>query len=85
MPEVKVGKVVKFFAKPCVAAIEMTDGTLSIGDKIKIKGHTTDFEDTIASMQEDNKTIENATPGQLIGIKINDRVREHDIVYKITD
>ena len=85
MPEVKVGKVVKFFAKPCVAAIEMTDGTLSIGDKIKIKGHTTDFEDTIASMQEDNKPIENAAPGQLIGIKINDRVREHDIVYKITD
>ena len=85
MPEEKVGKVAKFFAKPGVAAIEITDGTLSIGDKIKIKGHTTDFEDTISSMQEDNEPIEKAAPGQLIGIKVKDRVREHDIVYKITD
>jgi len=85
MPEDKVGKVVKFFAKPCVAAIEITDGSLSIGDRIKIKGHTTDFEDTIASMEEDNKPIERATPGQLIGVKVKERVREHDIVYKITD
>ena len=85
MPEEKVGKVVKFFSKPCVAAIEMTDGSLSIGDRIKIKGHTTDFEDTIASMEEDNKPIEKATPGQLIGVKVKERVREHDIIYKITD
>ena len=85
MPEEKVGKVVKFFAKPSVAAIEVTDGVLSLGDKIKIKGHTTDFEDTIASMQEDNNAIEKASPGQLIGIKVKDRVREHDVVYKITD
>jgi len=85
MPEEKVAKVVKFFAKPCVAAIEITDGILSVGDKIKIKGHTTDFEDTIASMEEDNQPIERATPGQLIGIKVKERVREHDIVYKITD
>ncbi len=85
MPEEKVGKVVKFFAKPGVAAIEITDGTLSVGDKIKIKGHTTDFEDSIASMQEENTTIEKAVPGQMIGIKVKDRVREHDVVYKITD
>ena len=85
MPEEKVGKIVKFFAKPSVAAIEVTDGTLSVGDKIKIKGHTTDFEDTIASMQEENKDIEKATPGQMIGVKVKERVREHDTVYKITD
>ena len=85
MPEEKVGKIVKFFAKPSVAAIEVTDGTLSVGDKIKIKGHTTDFEDTIESMQEENKAIEKATPGQMIGVKVKERVREHDTVYKITD
>jgi len=85
MPEEKVGKVVKFFTKPSVAAIEVTDGVLSVGDKIKIKGNTTDFEDTIASIQEDNNSIEKAAPGQLIGIKVKDRVREHDVVYKITD
>jgi len=85
MPEEKIVTVVKFFAKPSVAAIEVTDGVLSVGDKIKIKGHTTDFEDTIASIQEDNNPIEKAAPGQVIGIKVKDRVREHDVVYKITD
>jgi putative protease len=84
MPEEKVGKIVKFFAKPSVAAIEMTDGTLSVGDRIKIKGHTTDFEDTITSMQEENKALEKAVPGQMIGVKVKERVREHDIVYKVT-
>ena len=84
MPEEKVGKIVKFFAKPSVAAIEITDGTLEVGDKIKIKGHTTDFEDTVTSMQEENQSIEKASPGQMIGIKVKERVREHDIVYKIT-
>lgn len=85
MPEEKVGKIVKFFAKPSVAAIEITDGTLEVGDKIKIKGHTTDFEDTVTSMQEENQSIEKASPGQMIGIKVKERVREHDIIYKITD
>ena len=85
MPEEKVGKIVKFFTKPSVAAIEITDGILSVGDRVKIKGHTTDFEDTIASMQEDNNPIEKATPGQMIGVKVKERVREHDIVYKITE
>jgi putative protease len=85
MPEEKVGKIVKFFSKPSVAAIEITDGTLAVGDKIKIKGHTTDFEDTVTSMQEENQSIEKASPGQMIGIKVKERVREHDIIYKITD
>ena len=85
MAEEKVGKIVKFFSKPSVAALEITDGNLAVGDKIKIKGHTTDFEDTITSMQEENQSIEMASPGQMIGIKVRERVREHDIVYKITD
>ena len=84
MPDEKIGKIVKFFSKPSVAAIEITDGTLSVGDKIKVKGHTTDFEDTVTSMQEENQSIEKASPGQMIGIKVKERVREHDIVYKIT-
>jgi putative protease len=85
MPEEKIGKIVKFFSKPSVAAIEITDGTLAVGDKIKIKGHTTDFEDTVKSMQEENQPIEKASPGQMIGIKVKERVREHDIIFKITD
>ena len=58
MKEEKIAKVVKFFAKPSVAAIAMTDGYLVIGDLIKFKGHTTDFEDTVTSMQKDNQVIE---------------------------
>ncbi len=84
MTEEKVGIVVKFFAKPSVAAIKITDGTLSIGERIKIKGHTTDFEDTVTSMQEENHSIEKASPGQVIGVRVKERVREHDLVYKIT-
>ena len=84
MAEEKVGKIVKFFAKPSVAALEITDGSLSVGDRIRIKGHTTDFEDTITSMQEENTPLEKAVPGQMIGIKVKERVREHDIVYVVT-
>jgi putative protease len=83
MEEEKVGKVEKFFVKPSVAAIEVTAGVLKPGDKLHFKGHTTDFEETITSMQMDNQPIEEARPGDLIGIKVKERVRENDTVYKV--
>lgn len=85
MKEEKIATVVKFFAKPSVAAIAMTDGYLAVGDRIKIKGHTTDIEDTVTSMQKDNQPVEKALPGDIIGIKVKDRVREDDLVYKIIE
>ncbi len=85
MPEQKVGEVMKFFSKPSVAAIKITEGELKIGDRIKFKGHTTDFEDQIQSMQIENQSVEKAGTGQLIGIKVKERVRERDIVYKIVE
>jgi putative protease len=85
MPEQKIGEVIKFFSKPGVAAIKVTDGVLNVGDRIKFKGHTTDFEDQVQSMQVDNKPVDKAGPGALIGIKVKDRVRENDMVYKVTD
>lgn len=85
MREEKIAKVVNFFAKPSVAAIVMTDGSLGIGDRIKFKGHTTDFEDTVSSMQKDNQPVEKALPGDMIGIKVKERVREDDLVYKIIE
>jgi translation elongation factor EF-1alpha len=84
MEEEKVGKVEKFFTKPGVAAVEVTDGVLRIGDRVHFKGHTTDFEDTITSMQIDNQPVEEAKPGDLLGIKVKERVREHDTVYKVS-
>ncbi len=85
MPEQKVGEVMKFFPKPSVAAIRVTEGSLKVGDRIKFKGHTTDFEDVIQSMQIENKVVEEAGVGAQIGIKVKDRVRENDAVYKVTD
>ncbi len=85
MAEQKVGEVVKFFSKVGVAAIKITEGTVQVGDRIKIKGHSTDFEDQIQSMQIENNPVQKAEAGQMIGIKVKDRVREKDIVYKIVD
>ena len=83
MEEEKVGRVQKFFAKPSVAALEVTAGVLRIGDTLHFKGHTTDFEETITSMQIEREAIQEAKPGDLIGIKVKERVRENDTVYKV--
>jgi len=84
MPEEQVGVVVKFFVKPSVAAIEVTSGSIKTGDLLKYKGHTTDFDEQVTSMEKDNQIIEEANVGDLIGIKVKDRVRENDKVYKET-
>ena len=83
MDDELVGRVVKFFSKPSVAAMEITSGTLRVGDRIRIKGHTTDLEETVDSMQIEKESIEEAEPGFLVGIKVNDRVREGDKVFKV--
>lgn len=84
MAEELIGKVADFFAKPVVAGIELT-ATLKVGDKIHIKGHTTDLETVVESMQIDNAPVQQAGPGDSIGVKVTDRVRAGDDVYKITD
>jgi len=83
MTEKEVGTVSDFFARPVVAGVTMT-GTLKVGDKIHIKGHTTDIEMVIASMQIDNEDVTKAKKGDSVGIKVADRVRAGDIVYKVT-
>ncbi len=84
MPEVEVGTVSDFFAHPVVAGIDLT-GTLNAGDKIHIKGHTTDLELTVDSMQINNASVAEAKAGDAIGIKVSERVRRGDTVYKVTD
>ena len=84
MPEEEVGKVSDFFARPVVAGIELT-GTIKAGDRLHIKGHTTDIEFVADSMQIDNVNVLQAKTGDAIGIKVPDRVRRGDTVYKITD
>ncbi len=82
MPEEEVGRVSDFFARPVVAGIELT-ASLRAGDTIHIKGHTTDMEFTVASMQIENQDVDEAASGQAVGIKVPDRVRRGDRVYKV--
>ena len=84
MPEIEVGHVSDFFAKPVVAGITLT-GTLKTGDKIHMKGHTTDLECTVDSMQINNVNVTEGKSGDGVGVKVPDRVRPGDKVYKITD
>ncbi len=84
MPEVEVGQISDFFARPVVAGIELTQA-LKVGDKIHIKGHTTDMELVVDSMQINNVDVEEAKPGDAVGIKVPERVRRGDRVYKVTE
>ena len=84
MPEIEIGKVSDFFARPVVAGIEMS-GNVKVGDTIHIKGHTTDLEFVVDSMQIDNANVTEAKAGDSVGIKVDDRVRRGDTVYKVTD
>lgn len=85
MSEEEVAVVVKFFAKPSVAALEVTNGTIKQGDLLRYKGHTTDFTEEVASMQVDNQPVDEGKVGDLIGLKVKERVREHDKVYKVIE
>ena len=85
MVEEKIGIVEHFFTKIGVAAIRITDGELKIGDTIHIVGATTDFRQKVESMQINRQPVDVAKPGDEIGIKVIDRVREHDVVYKVKE
>jgi translation elongation factor EF-Tu-like GTPase len=82
MAEELIGKISEFFARPVVAGVDLIGG-LKVGDKIKIKGHTTDLELVVDSMQINNKLVQEANSGDSVGIKVPDRVRSGDSVYKI--
>jgi putative protease len=80
----EVGKVTHFFTKISVAIVELTS-TLNVGDQILVKGPSTNVEQKVDSMQIEHENVEKATKGQSIGLKVNDRVREHDVVYRVVE
>jgi len=84
MPEEKIGLISNFFSKISVAAIQITSGELKVGDTIRIRGTTTDLTQNIDSMEIDRKPIQSAGAGSSVGIKVKDRVRPSDLVYKVT-
>ena len=85
MAEEEIGKVTHYFGHIQVAAIEITSGTLRVGDTIHVKGHTSDFTQPVDSLQIEKESVEEATVGQAVGIKVVKHARVHDVVYKVTD
>ncbi len=81
-PYEKVGRIAHFYSKASVAIVELS-AALNKGDKIVIRGSTTNIEQPVDSMEIEHKQIVNAQAGQSIGMKVADRVRENDIVYKV--
>jgi putative protease len=83
MPEKKlVGKIRHYFDKINVAVVDV-ENTINLGDEISIEGHTTNFTQKVESMQIDKNPIEKAKKGQSIGLKVVDRVREGDKVFRL--
>lgn len=78
-----IGKIVHFFPHVKAAIIKVEKGTLSIGDKIRIKGHTTDIEQEIKSMQIEHEVVEQVSKGQEVAVKIVGKARKRDKVYLI--
>jgi len=80
----ELGRVIAFFRIPVVAIIKVTQGSMKIGDRVWIKGHTTDLKQTITSMQVNHQPILEAKKGDELGIKTSSRARRGDRVYRIT-
>ena len=85
MKEVEIGIVQDYFSKIGVAALEITSGSLKVGDKVHFLGHTTDFTDEVKSMQIEHDEVDEAKVGDSVGIKVSDRVRANDKVFKVVE
>lgn len=83
MPEIKIGKVEDFFGKVGVIAFHVEGEEIAVGDTIHVKGHTTDFQEVVESIQIDKQPVERAGPGSNIGIKSKEKARKGDIIYKV--
>ncbi|MCJ7510885.1 MAG: translation elongation factor-like protein [Dehalococcoidia bacterium] len=82
--EEEIGRVRDYFARIGVAGIDLT-GRLKVGDRIHIKGHTTDLQQVLESMQIEHQSIQEAGPGDSVGIRVQDRCRSGDNVYRVTE
>ncbi len=83
MERVKIGEVFHYFGKIGVAAIRLTDGALAVGDTIQVQGPSTDVTQVVETMQIEHASVPRAQRGQEVGIRLKDRARERDLVYKV--
>lgn len=82
--EKKIGVIAHYFGKIMVAAINLTDGDMKVGDTIHIKGHTSNFTQTVDSIQLEHASIQEAKKGQDVGIKVKEHAHEHDEVFLVS-
>jgi len=85
MEEKEIGYVSNYFKKLSVASVEITSGGVSVGDTLHFKGHTTDFELVVSSMQIEHESVTEVKQGDGIGLKVSEKVRKGDKVYKIIE
>ena len=79
-----IGEITHFFPHVKVAVIKLKKSGICLGETIYVKGHTTEFEQKITSMQVNHKPVEKAEKGHEIGLKVKSKVRHGDKVYKIS-
>jgi putative protease len=84
MTDTRIGMVTHYYNHLHVAGVTITEGELHKGDTIHVKGHTSDFEQKVRSMELDHEAIEVARPGDEIGLSVIEHAREHDKVYLVT-
>jgi putative protease len=85
MMEEEVGHITHYFSKIGVAVIEITSGSLKIGETIHVKGHSSDFTQTAESLQQEHQAIPEAKKGGSFGMKVKEPVREGDRIYKVKE
>jgi len=85
MGETKIGTVMHFFSRPMVAAIAIEEGTLALGEAVHILGGTTDLFHRVDSMQIDHISVPEAIAGDVVGVRVSARVREHDKVFRVEE
>jgi len=83
--EEEIGKIIHFFSKINVGVFEITKGDVRVGDTIHIKGHTTDYYQKVQSMQVEHAPVESTQEGMQVGLKVENSVREGDLVFKVTE
>jgi hypothetical protein len=84
MPEELVGTVVHYFKGPSVAVVRVTGAPLTVGDRVRFHGHTTDFTEPVTSMELDHTKVTQANPGDEVAIHVTDRTRPRDQVYRVS-
>jgi translation elongation factor EF-1alpha len=83
--EEQIGRITHFFSKINVAVIEVTTGSLKVGETIHIKGHTSDFTQKVESLQQEHLSIPEAKKGMSAGLKVKEHAHEGDVVFLVKE